>query len=595
MKNTLNEFKNQQVKELQILEKLKNFIEVGEKHGVDIDSTIKAKLLNTMNEVETNKLKVALIGGFSEGKTSIAAAWLEKLDKSTMKITHQESSDEVKIYDVGNDIELVDTPGLFGFKEKFNADTKSVEKYKEITEKYVSEAHLVLYVMNSVNPIKESHKDDLNWLFRTLNLLPRTIFVLSKFDDVADVEDESSYNHEFAIKKDNVVHRLKDLINLSDKEISNLSIVAVAANPFGEGLENWLNELETFKKLSHISSLQQATEDKIKTNGGSNALLIETKKSIIQDILYKQLPISQKLNEKITEEIDKLNEISRVINKNMLSLEPKISDAKIVLREFITEYFSSLILQAKGTSLETFNRYFEKEIGSEGININTKIQNEFERQIGSVNIELQKIETNFNAELASFNQTIRTYGKQGLSYLSKSKVINKDTVLATRDILVSGAKTIGLDIGKYLKFKPWGATKFANGAGATLAALGLAMELWDSYDQAQKEKEFHELIHGKHQDKENRNKDDFGMVENFEKQRKEILDLINGEDFIANFFPVYLNLQNKLQGINQDIKSMNETQHSFNKWVEMGEIIDVEFGDLKQLEQRANDDPTKII
>ena len=52
-----------------------------------------------MNEVETNKLKVALIGGFSEGKTSIAAAWLEKLDKSTMKITHQESSDEVKIYD----------------------------------------------------------------------------------------------------------------------------------------------------------------------------------------------------------------------------------------------------------------------------------------------------------------------------------------------------------------------------------------------------------------------------------------------------------------------------------------------------------------
>ena len=570
MENTLNEFKNQQVKELQILEKLKKFIEVGEKLGVEIDSTIKSKLFNAMNEVETNKLKVALIGGFSEGKTSIAAAWLEKLDKSTMKITHQESSDEVKIYDVGNDIELVDTPGLFGFKEKFNADTKSVEKYKEITEKYVSEAHLVLYVMNSVNPIKESHKDDLNWLFRTLNLLPRTIFVLSKFDDVADVEDDSSYNHEFAIKKENVVHRLKDLINLSDKEISNLSIVAVAANPFGEGLENWLNEIDTFKKLSHISLLQQATEDKIKKNGGSNALLIETKKSIIQDILYKQLPISQKLNEKINEEIDKLNEISRVINQNMLSLEPKISDAKIALREFITEYFSSLILQAKGTSLETFNRYFEKEIGSEGININTKIQNEFERQIGSVNIELQKIETNFNAELESFNKTIRTYGKQGLNYLSKSKIINKDTVIATRDILVTGAKTIGLDIGKYLKFKPWGATKLANGAGAALAAIGLLIELHDSYEQKQKEIEFQNGI--------------AEMVTNFEKQREEIINLINGENFVTIFFPVYIDLKNKLQGINQDIISMNETQNSFNHWVEMGEVIDVEFEDIKQLE-----------
>lgn len=573
MENTLNEFKKQQTNELQILAKLKSFIEMGESLGVEIDKTLKIKLLNAINEVETNKLKVALIGGFSEGKTSIAAAWLEKLDKSTMKITHQESSDEVKIYEVGNDIELVDTPGLFGFKEKFNADTKSIEKYKDITQKYVSEAHLVLYVMNSVNPIKESHKDDLNWLFRTLNLLPRTVFVLSKFDDVADVEDEQSYNNEFAIKKDNVVNRLRDLINLDDKEISNLSVVAVAANPFDMGMEHWLNELETFKRLSHISSLQKATTQKIQNNGGMNALVVEAKKSIIQDILYKQLPISQKLNEKINQEIDKLSEISGIINKNILSLQPKISDAKIALREFIAEYFSDLILQAKGTSLETFNRFYEKEIGSEGININTKIQNEFERQIGSVNFELQKIETNFNAELESFDKTIRSYGKQGLTYLSKSKIINKDTVLATRDILVTGAKTIGLDIGKYLKFKPWGATKLANGAGAALAVIGLAMEIWDSYEQKQKEIEFQRAI--------------FDMVTNFEKQRSEILNLINGEDFISNFFSSYLELQNKLQHINNDIASMNETKQSFNKWVEMGEIIDVEFEDTKKIEFKS--------
>lgn len=566
MESTLSEFKKQQTNELQILSKLKYFIEMGESLGVEIDKTLKIKLLNAMNEVETNKLKVALIGGVAEGKTSIAAAWLEKLDKSSMKISHQESSDEVKIYDIGDEIELVDTPGLFGFKEKFNSDTKSIEKYKDITQKYVSEAHLVLYVMNSVNPIKESHKDDLNWLFRTLNLLPRTIFVLSKFDDVADVEDEQSYSYEFTIKKDNVVDRLKDLLNLDDNEIKNLSVIAVAANPFDMGMEHWLNEFEAFKKLSHISLLQKATSEKIKNNGGANALINETKKSIILDILHKQLPASQKLNEKINQEIDKLSEISRVINKNIFSLQPKISDAKIALRDFITEYFSNLILQVKGTSLETFNRFYEKEIGSEGININTKIQNEFERQIGSVSLELQKIETNFNAEIDSFNKTIKSYGKQGLNYLSKSKIINKDTVIATRDILVIGAKTIGLDIGKYLKFKPWGATKLANGAGAALAIIGLAMEAWDSYEQKQKEIEFQKAISE--------------MVENFEKQRSEILNLINGEDFISNFFPIYLDLQNKLQHINNDIISMEENQQSFSKWVEMGEIIDVEFEDI---------------
>lgn len=155
MESTLNEFKKQQEQELKILSKLKNFLEKGESIGVEIDSSLKTKLYNAMNQVETNKLKVALIGGFSEGKTSIAAAWLEKLDKSSMKISHQESSDEVQVYQVGNDIELVDTPGLFGFKEKVNTDSKSIEKYKDITQKYVSEAHLVLYVMNSVNPIKE--------------------------------------------------------------------------------------------------------------------------------------------------------------------------------------------------------------------------------------------------------------------------------------------------------------------------------------------------------------------------------------------------------------------------------------------------------
>ena len=567
MESTLNEFKKQQEQELKILSKLKNFLEKGESIGVEIDSSLKTKLYNAMNQVETNKLKVALIGGFSEGKTSIAAAWLEKLDKSSMKISHQESSDEVQVYQVGNDIELVDTPGLFGFKEKVNTDSKSIEKYKDITQKYVSEAHLVLYVMNSVNPIKESHKDDLNWLFRSLNLLPRTIFALSKFDDIADVEDDVAYQHELLIKKDNVFSRLQDLIALNKKEIADISIVAVAANPFDMGIDHWLSELDTFKKLSHIDDLQKATSEKIKHNGGTSLIIRETKRTIIQDILQKQLPTSQKLNEKIAQEVDKLSEINRVINKNINSLQPKIEDAKIALRDFSIEYFTDLILQVKGTSLETFGYFYEKEIGSEGININTKIQNEFERQIGSLSLELEKIETNFNAEINSFNKEIRSYGKQGVNYLTKSNMINNKTVLATRDLIVSGAKTIGLDISKYLKFKPWGATKFANGASAALAFIGLALEAWDSYEQQQKEKEFNEAVSD--------------IVSNFEKQRAEIIELIDSDEFISNFFPSYVKLQENHQKINEDISNMHESQQKFNEWVKMGEVIDIEFSEIK--------------
>ena len=308
MINTVNKFKEQQSNSVKVLESLKIYLENGEKIGVDIDNSLIKKLNNAINDVETKKLKVALIGGFSEGKTSIAAAWIEKLDKSNMKISHQESSDEVLVYEVGNDIELIDTPGLFGFKEKFNSDMNAIEKYKDITEKYVSEAHLVLYVMNSINPIKDSHKDDLNWLFRTLNLLPRTVFVLSKFDEIVDVEDDTRYKNDLEIKKNNVITRLKDLINLNDNEVSEISIVGVSANPFDMGIEHWLSNIEDFKRLSHIKTLQDETSSKIEKNGGVAAIANETKKTIIKDILEKQVPISRELNQRILEELGKLND-----------------------------------------------------------------------------------------------------------------------------------------------------------------------------------------------------------------------------------------------------------------------------------------------
>ena len=570
--NTLTEFKKQQSKEIEILNNLSSFLEMGENLGVELDKTIKEKLLKAINEVETEKLRVALIGGFSEGKTSIVAAWLEKLDDD-MKISHQESSDAVAIYEVGNDIELIDTPGLFGFEEKFNSDLNAKEKYKDITKKYISEAHLVLYVMNPQNPLKDSHKEDLNWLFRTLNLLPRTVFILSKFDLIANPEIEQLYKNKYNSKKEDVIKRLKDLINLNDSEVENLSIVAVSANPKGKGIEYWLNEYEKFIKLSHIQSLHEATQQKIKSFGNKNLLVIETQKSIIQDILNKQLPISKKLNDSIEQEISKLKDICFIVEKNLNSLEPNIKDAKVYLRDFITNYFTDLILQVEGTGLETFNEFYEKEIGSEGININTKIQNVFEQQIGSINLEVKKIETNFNLEINSFNKVVRDYGKQGLNYLSKSNVINKDTVIATRNLIVSGAKTIGFDISKYLKFKPWGATKFASGTGVALSVISLFIEAWDSYDKYQKEKEFKELIYGKNRDSQNREEEDFGIKEKFEIQRKEYIDLISSEDFIAKFFPNYLNLKNELNEMNRDISKMSETKELFRKWFEKGNEI----------------------
>lgn len=116
MKNeTLEQFKKNQERNQKNLQKLLDFIHTGEEYGIKVEESLKDKIRNAMEDVADQKLKVALVGGFSCGKTSIAAAWIERLDKESMKIDHKESSDEVKIYDIDNEMELVDTPGIIRF------------------------------------------------------------------------------------------------------------------------------------------------------------------------------------------------------------------------------------------------------------------------------------------------------------------------------------------------------------------------------------------------------------------------------------------------------------------------------------------------
>ncbi|MGN8439753.1 LeoA/HP0731 family dynamin-like GTPase [Helicobacter pylori] len=555
MKNeTIEQFKKNQKRNQEILKKLLDFVHTGEEYGIEVEESLKDKIRNAMENVAGQKLKVALVGGFSCGKTSIAAAWIDRLDKS-MKIDHQESSDEVKIYNIDDEIELVDTPGLFGFKEKIT-DSGKIERYKDITKKYISEAHLILYALNPSNPIKESHKDDLNWLFRTLNLLSRTIFVISRFDEEADIEDEEDYNKRFKIKKENIQNRLNELISLSEEEKESLIIVAVAANPFDLGVEHWLKHKEEFQKLSHIKALQDATQKKIKENGGKLTIIEEAKKSVIQDVVYRQMPPAKQALQDINREMEYLNKTLEKRRKDIQDLNKEISQARIHLREFIIRYFSDLILQVSGTSLETFNDFIKREIGDEGSIIDTRVQNEFERQTQGISNEIAKIETTFNADMSFFEKHARTFGRIGIKLLEQSKFINATNIKLTRDGIVAVGKFVGIDLA--LKFKPWGAVKLAGNLNKALPLFGLAFEAWDSYNKYQKQQEFEKA-------KEE-------MKSNFNNQKQEILDLINDETrFKQTCFPMALKLEETIQECEENVKKTQECVQGLEKWIQTGE------------------------
>lgn len=565
---TISLYEQQKEKTLKILKQLSLFIEKGKEFGLAPDPKLLTKIDTAISEsTNDGKLKIALIGGFSEGKTSIAAAWLGRLDES-MKISQAESSNEVKVYEVDNKVQLIDTPGLFGFKEQSNDDGE-IEKYKDLTKRYVSEAHLVLYVVNSSNPIKESHREDLNWLFRELNLLPRTVFVLSKFDDVADIEDNDDYSSMLKTKKENVSERLKQILDLNKEEIDNLKIVGVSANPFGEGTQYWLKHLEEFKQISHIDSLQQATTDIIEKYDSIQDIIFDSEKSMLIDVLSKQLSKVRQNQQILDEELNNLTEVAEQLDNALKPIRQDIKTAQMDLIDAIQNYLSSLILDVWNTSLETFPDFFAREIGKDGVIIETKLERIFFESTQHIESSIEGMQLKLDAELDGLKNKLGTSDilmSQGLSFLKNTKV-NSSHILAARDATVSVAKWLGADIAKYLKFKPWGAANLATKVNGALAVVGIAMEAYDSYKKMEAEEK---LLETKNE-----------IKENLENQRAGLLGNLRDEKYIEKLFPSYTTLLKQLVDIKNAYSDTENRKKRFEQWANEGEIIEAEFSEIR--------------
>lgn len=568
MTNPIQAFEHQKQQALNILNSLVDFVKEGSELGIQLPSGLNEKLRKSLESAADQKLKVALIGGFSEGKTSIAAAWLEELDRKSMNISQQESSSEVAIYNFKDQLQIIDTPGLFGFKEKSNPTTQQIEKYKDITKHYVSEAHLVLYVMNSANPIKESHTEDLKWLFRTLNLLPRTVFVLSRFDEVADMADTGEFQEKFFVKKNSVLKRLTDVLELTAEEQADATIVAVSANPFDMGVEHWLRNIHDFRQLSRIGELQAATQRKIERNGGLLALANETKKTIISDIITKQLPAAQEAYSMLAEEARRVTEIKQSQAIELQKIDVNIAKAQVRLRGRLLRYFEDLQLQAKNVGMSSINDFMHREIGNEGCLVQQRIQEIFIDEVGGISSDLNRIQLNIHNELIHYQDVVTSLGKKGVKFLSQPGVINKDSVLIMRDGINSATQLVGLDISKYLKFKPWGATKLAGSLTSAVAVLGIALELWDSYKEQERQAKFLEFINT--------------ISNNLQGQSKEMVQLIDDPRFSDNFFPAMVSLKKELTVIDQEMELLQKRQIRFKNWYDKGTVIDAEFREISQ-------------
>ena len=178
---------------------LAEFRELGIDTGEDL-----AKIRSATEAVQSDVLRIALLGAFSDGKTSVVAAWLGKV-MADMKIDMDESSDRLITYrpeGLPGECEIVDTPGLFGDKEKTINGMHVM--YEDVTKRYISEAHLLFYVVDATNPLKDSHSEIAKWVLRDLNKLSSTVFVINKMDEVTDLTEPALFDQQAAIKKTNL-------------------------------------------------------------------------------------------------------------------------------------------------------------------------------------------------------------------------------------------------------------------------------------------------------------------------------------------------------------------------------------------------------
>lgn len=329
------------------------------------------------------------------------------------------------------------------------------------------------------------------------------------------------------------------------------------------GTDYWLERLGQFKTLSHIASLQQATASKIQSSGGPAAIVDQARKSVILDVLHKELPVAVENDQRLGDEVERLSGVSRTLSRQLVGAKSQIGEVRIGLRDFVSRYFSGLIMRTEGLTQETFKEFFEREIGRDGVMVTTRLQNEFDRQLNGVSQELSRMRLSFDSEIDHFNTNVINLGKQGVNYVIKGNLINNGSILAARDGIVNVAKTLGVDLGKALKFKPWGAINLAKNLNGILSVAGLALEAWDSYERKRREDQFRQAI--------------AEMVDNFNNQREELLTMIQDVSFEERFFPDYASLDANAADVQVAIDKQKRLREQFKEWRQSGELIEAEF------------------
>ncbi|MCW8040080.1 LeoA/HP0731 family dynamin-like GTPase [Acinetobacter entericus] len=577
--NQFTVYKSDVIKQLDWLKGI-----VSKLNDVGIDSVdVLQKIENAIVNVNDDTLRIALLGAFSDGKTSVIAGWLGQV-MNNMIIDSNESSNELAIYKPDNlpeKCEIVDTPGLFGDKERLD-DRGNTIQYSDITRKYISEAHLIFYVVDAVNPLKESHKDTVQWVLRDLNKLSSTIFIINKMDEVADLRDEDEFEERSKIKKDNLLGKLDRFIQLTDQEKKALNIVCIASNPNGRGLDFWLEKKELYGERSRINKLKAVT-NQILSSTARDSLIRKTGLDVVRDVILENLTLAEQQYNGIDLYIKDTADNIQTITYDLEQVGRKFSATKQNLLSELQAAENDVLGYLNTLSVETLGSFIESQIGGSGNDTGSKLKQQIEniclRHLSYTTGIMKNVGSKIEHQLSISEDYANSLEKMTLKF--STSALNRVAKLPTGTIkvgVIAARDAISGLTGASLKFKPWGATNLAGGIAKWAGVAGVALSLysmWNEHAQRQKAEQEFPVIRGQLKD----------LIQGHFSAVYERLS--DDQTALVNFAPEYIQYRDILEMQKQELENLKKNKQileqvsrDFKSVQQQGLILDTTFREV---------------
>ena len=510
----------------QYLNVLKGLLEEGHRLGLEMTPIFK-KLESVTKAIDDGIVRIVLLGSFSDGKTSAIAGLLGRLENTIYRPMGLKQG-----------FEIVDTPGLFGTKEK-EIDGKNV-RISEITEKYISEAHIVIYVCDALTPLKESHAEVIRKVLRDYKKLDSTVFVINKMDVAGyNPRNEAIFKKGTEIKKENLISRLRDTIALTEEEEKRLNIVCICADPKSKGLDYWFGMMNEYLALSRINDLRDVI-DKVIEVKDVEYLKDATMQSSVKDMIASVCQEISAVNKPVEHALMKVEESVQDLQLESNGLRSQLLLTKKEVIRKLDELKKGIIADIDGASLDTIGHVIEDDLGVQGKEVTFYI---FRRNVNMIlsecaetnNTHIFATAVKFETAYKRQEEMLRDAAGKGATFLGKQ--ISDNQVQVIRNVV------------KDYNLTPWNLIKFGEKTTKWLGRIGIVMtamvEIYDWYSEY-KDKERLDVIKQE-------------LKKSINDAFSELYMMLESEDsFYKNFAPSYIDLCKVLKERTEEVQALRD-------------------------------------